>query len=90
MSISKSYRWINLLIGRLSALAFAAPYPAFRYVHLQHHKHTNDPEKDPDYWCGSHPSFLRPLKWMSLDYHYLVPYEFIIIIFQIQNENENK
>lgn len=30
--------------------AVAAPFPAFRFVHLEHHKHTNDPALDPDHY----------------------------------------
>src|SRR5437879_656165 len=46
----KEFRWMNRVIGHLSATAFPVPFEAFRYIHLQHHKNTNDPEKDPDFW----------------------------------------
>lgn len=41
------------LIITQQGLVYIAPFPAFRYVHLQHHKHTNDPELDPDMWSGA-------------------------------------
>jgi fatty acid desaturase len=27
--------------------AFLAPFAGFRFLHLEHHKHTNDENKDP-------------------------------------------
>jgi len=41
-------RWLNELIGHLSTIPLAAPYKALRLTHLEHHKHTNHPELDPD------------------------------------------
>lgn len=73
-ALSHRYRWLNDVVGRLCSLFFLAPYPAFRYVHLEHHKHTNHPEKDPDYWSGSGPTLLKPLRWMSQELHYYIPY----------------
>lgn len=49
-------RWIGELAGWLSGLTLLAPHPMFRAIHLRHHSHTNDPNKDPDFWVhGSHP-----------------------------------
>lgn len=42
-------RWFNELIGHMSAFPLAIPYRALRVTHMEHHKHTNDPELDPDY-----------------------------------------
>ena len=58
MSISRKYRWLNYVVGRLCAVCFGVPFKAFRYVHLQHHKYTNHPLKDPDYWAGRGSFFL--------------------------------
>jgi beta-carotene hydroxylase len=41
-------RFINDLLGRLSALPLTVTMPLFRAVHYEHHSHTNDPERDPD------------------------------------------
>eukprot|EP00624_Nannochloropsis_granulata_P004478 evm.model.NODE_32224_length_4763_cov_18.394918.1 len=47
-AISTEYRWVNELIGHISSLiCFQAPFQAFRFIHLSHHKYTNDPKKDP-------------------------------------------
>ncbi|MEL7547046.1 MAG: fatty acid desaturase [Pseudomonadota bacterium] len=42
-------RWLNELVGHVSVIPLAAPYRVLRHTHLEHHKHTNDPELDPDY-----------------------------------------
>jgi beta-carotene hydroxylase len=45
-------RAVNWLIGVASATVFFSPFMAFRYVHLKHHRHTNDPIADPDHWSA--------------------------------------
>lgn len=64
--------WVNEVVGRLAAVTLFGPFPAFRYVHLEHHKHTNDPARDPDYWSGLAPAWALPLRWMTQDLHYYV------------------
>ncbi len=41
---------VNEAAGTVAALAIAAPFLAFRRIHLHHHAHVNDPAEDPDYW----------------------------------------
>ena len=69
-SVSASHRWLNALVGRCCALAFAAPFPAFKFVHLQHHKRTNDPDGDPDIWSEEGPAWQKPLRWASQELYY--------------------
>lgn len=64
------HRWLNAVVGRLAALPLAAPYPAFRYLHLEHHKHTNDPARDPDHYSGRGPAWLLPWRWLTQDLDY--------------------
>lgn len=45
-------RWINGLAGRLASLAQLAPFVGFRWIHLAHHRHTNDPARDPHWYVG--------------------------------------
>lgn len=68
------HKALNAVVGRLAALPLAAPFPAFRYVHLEHHKHTNDPARDPDHYSGRGPAWLRPLRWLTQDLHYYALY----------------
>lgn len=69
-SVSGSHRWLNQLVGRCCALAFAAPFPAFRVVHLAHHARTNDPVEDPDYWSEGGPAWQKPFRWASQEFYY--------------------
>lgn len=47
--------WINEWVGRLCGLVIMLPFEWFRYFHLAHHRHTNDPEKDPELTSGAKP-----------------------------------
>jgi len=42
-------RWLNELVGHATSWVIAIPFNALRYTHLEHHKHSNHPELDPDY-----------------------------------------
>ncbi|KYF76757.1 delta(12)-fatty acid dehydrogenase, partial [Sorangium cellulosum] len=61
---------LNGVVGRLSGLLLMAPFPAVRHFHLEHHKHTNDADRDPDHWSGRGPWYLLPLRWATQDLHY--------------------
>lgn len=52
--------WINEAVGHAIAPVLCLPFIWFRYFHLAHHKHTNDPERDPE--IAGHP---RPRDWRS-------------------------
>lgn len=45
------------------------PFPAFKHLHLLHHKYTNE-DQDPDMWAGTGPAFLLPLKWFTIEVKY--------------------
>jgi beta-carotene hydroxylase len=66
--------FLNEVIGRVCSLTLFGPFAAFRYVHLEHHKHTNDEGKDPDAWSGRRPAWLLPLRWITQDAHYYFVY----------------
>ena len=51
--------WINELISYISVLPLLTGYKLLKETHMLHHKHTNDPEKDPD--IGTKSSFLHSL-----------------------------
>jgi len=49
-TVSRRYRWLNEIVGWLCIAPFVIiPYSLWRWIHLQHHKHTNDPSLDPDH-----------------------------------------
>lgn len=41
-------RWLNELIGHATTWIIVIPFNVLRVTHLQHHRHTNDPDRDPD------------------------------------------
>jgi len=41
-------RWLNELVGHATSWMIITPFQVFRVTHLQHHRHTNDTELDPD------------------------------------------
>lgn len=43
------WRWLNQLVGHVSTLPLVLSYGVAKLTHMEHHKHANDPEKDPDY-----------------------------------------
>jgi fatty acid desaturase len=74
-----SNRKLNDWAGRTAILLLEPGpfFPVFRFIHMKHHRFTNDPEKDPDAYCGKGPSWLLPVKWLTVDIvyfkHYLNP-----------------
>ena len=67
---------VNDWVGRISILLLS-PIPffrMFRFIHMQHHRFSNDPDKDPDYYCGKGSKWTLPLRWATLDLHYFTIY----------------
>ena len=65
-------RQLNDWVGRI-ATVLQSPVPffrVFRYIHMQHHKFTNDQDRDPDGYTGSGPRWLLPFRWATLDLNY--------------------
>lgn len=61
-------------LGRLSTPMFApqASYRVWRFIHMQHHRFTNDDTgKDPDAYTHSGPAWQLPLRFMTIDLHYV-------------------
>lgn len=56
--------WVDSLVGHLSAVCLVASFEVFRTLHARHHRHTNDPARDPDHFVKSESAagaFLRSL-----------------------------
>lgn len=71
-----SIRWVNGLFGRLAWL-FVGPvvaFPAFEYIHIQHHRHSNDDEQDPDTFASHGSLWVLPLRWSMVEYFYIKYY----------------
>ena len=57
-------RWLNQMVGHLSTIPLVLPYRVAKITHMDHHKHANDPERDPDYSTHA-PGPLQAI-WKSL------------------------
>ena len=69
-------RKVNDWTGRF-AMLLLEPGPffqVFRFIHMQHHRFTNDKDRDPDACTGSGPAWTWPIKWLTLDYIYFKIY----------------
>lgn len=53
-------RWFNELVGHATSWMMATPFEVLRQTHLEHHRHANDPQLDPDH-ATSAPSGLRAI-----------------------------
>jgi len=70
--------YINDAIGTIAGTTFFfAPFPTWRYIHLRHHRYTNIPDKDPDFWAGGklenhwlNHKLALPLRWSTHILHY--------------------
>ncbi len=65
---------VNEVLGRLSVpfVSFFASFPMLRYVHIEHHRNTNeDMRTDPDAWTSHGPAWQLPLRWATTDLWYV-------------------
>lgn len=58
-------RWLNQFIGHYSLIPLARGYNIMKLTHLEHHKHANNPELDPDYHHSKGQSWLEAF-WLNL------------------------
>jgi ring-1,2-phenylacetyl-CoA epoxidase subunit PaaE len=67
---------VNLWIGRIAAMFFSslASFRTFRFIHMQHHRFTNDERQDPDDYASRGPRWQRLARWMTVDLFYIVFY----------------
>lgn len=66
------YAALNILFGNIASflLGPTSCFRAYRYLHLEHHRHTNDRNNDPDFWSGGRVKWLLPLRWATTDLYY--------------------
>lgn len=62
---------LNDAVGHVAMLFFGplAPLPVVRWIHMQHHRFTNDHEKDPDAF-GHKIDLFTPVRWAMVDLYY--------------------
>lgn len=73
LSTSKA---VNTALGRVGTAGFA-PHVGFhtwQFIHLEHHRHVNNPDRDPDHYTERGPAWQRPLRWLTIDLYYIFFY----------------
>jgi ferredoxin-NADP reductase/fatty acid desaturase len=66
--------WVNETLGRLAGpfVAAYASFPLVRYIHLEHHRNTNeDVHLDPDAWTSHGNWWQLPFRWLTIDAWYV-------------------
>jgi beta-carotene hydroxylase len=57
------FRWIDHLLGNIAAIPLHLNFVAYAPSHLQHHAHTNDPDRDPDSFMAGPGKAIFP-RWV--------------------------
>jgi ring-1,2-phenylacetyl-CoA epoxidase subunit PaaE len=71
-----SKRWVNRVFGR-AAMVFVSPLISFSgwaFIHIEHHRHTNDHDHDPDHFASHGKWWQLPVRWAAMDAPYLTFY----------------
>jgi beta-carotene hydroxylase len=61
---------ISAALGRTMGVFLTVSFPLFRAVHYEHHSHTNDLERDPDFLVSRKPGWLLPLYCLGITVDY--------------------
>ncbi|MDT0400036.1 fatty acid desaturase, partial [Streptomyces edwardsiae] len=67
-----SHRWVNVAFGRV-AMLFVSPlisFKSFAFIHIEHHRNTNDAEFDPDHFVSAAPWWQLPFRFPAMDLPY--------------------
>jgi fatty acid desaturase len=54
---------VNEWAGRVAGVLLVLPFEWFRYFHLAHHRHTNDPDRDPELVGAVKPATVAGWAW---------------------------
>ncbi|MBJ8339163.1 fatty acid desaturase [Antrihabitans sp. YC3-6] len=68
-----THRWVNVAFGRV-AMFFVSPlisFKSFAFIHIEHHRNTNDDENDPDHFVSSAPWWQLPIRFPAMDVPYI-------------------
>ena len=68
-----SHRWVNVAFGRV-AMFFVSPLISFRsfaFIHIEHHRNTNDGANDPDHFVSAAPWWQLPFRFAAMDLPYI-------------------
>jgi hypothetical protein len=59
----RNMKWVDDLLGCTVAVPITLSFRGFAPLHLLHHAHTNDEERDPDFYVAG-PARALPIKWL--------------------------
>lgn len=68
-----THRWVNVAFGRV-AMLFVSPlisFKSFAFIHIEHHRNTNDGDNDPDHFVSGAPLWQVPVRFALMDVPYL-------------------
>lgn len=68
-----SHRWVNVAFGRV-AMFFVSPlisFKSFAFIHIEHHRNTNDGANDPDHFVSAAPWWQLPIRFPAMDLPYI-------------------
>lgn len=68
-----THRWVNVAFGRV-AMLFVSPlisFKSFAFIHIAHHRNTNEDGNDPDHFVSSAPWWQLPVRFPLMDVPYL-------------------
>lgn len=68
-----SHRWVNVAFGRV-AMLFVSPlisFSAFSFIHIEHHRNTNDDHSDPDHFVSAATYWQLPFRFPIMDVPYI-------------------
>jgi beta-carotene hydroxylase len=65
-----NYLWLNHAVGYACGTILLHEYKAFRYMHLAHHRDTNNEEIDPDHWVAVQGPFKVLFRCLTIVFWY--------------------
>src|SRR6476620_4275100 len=68
-----SRRWVNGVFGRAAMLFVSSSisFGAFGFIHIEHHRHSNDDDHDPDTFASHGKWWQLPFRWATMDLAYV-------------------
>jgi len=65
-----NFLWLNHAVGYVCGAILLHEYKTFRYMHLAHHRDTNNEELDPDHWVAVQGPFKVFWRCLTIVYWY--------------------
>ncbi|WP_024796417.1 fatty acid desaturase [Tomitella biformata] len=68
-----THRWVNVAFGRVSMLFVSSliSFKSFAFIHIEHHRNTNDDANDPDHFISGAAWWQAPVRFPLMDVPYL-------------------